>query len=252
MNWFNKKQKNQGDYHESLELDSPAELGYANKNAKPMHYGPDEESETQALSSLPDIEASVNPGRRQSFAPDFEVDGAGNANVVPKKYPEDDDDAPTMVRPGLRSPLPPPPNSTAQSSKPTKQPARPIQDDDEDNEKTTIIRRALRIKHDLGHLVVRDGSMSGKIYTFSGEQAATIGSREDCDVQLSWERGISRYHAKIRMEDGVFFIYDLASTNGTLLNGEEITKAELKDGDEVCFGESTLLFKWTHQKQVSK
>lgn len=49
--------------------------------------------------------------------------------------------------------------------------------------------------------------------------------------QFGW---VSRRHAKITCEGGIFFVEDMGSLNGTLLNGEEIKgkgKMRLNDGD---------------------
>ena len=58
----------------------------------------------------------------------------------------------------------------------------------------------------------------------------------------SYEHGIlemlSRRHAKIFCEDGVVYLADLGSSNGTTINRTAIAQApcRLRDGDEVCFG----------------
>ncbi len=46
-----------------------------------------------------------------------------------------------------------------------------------------------------------------------------IGRDPLCDVVLELKR-VSRRHAVIRWEDGVFMVQDLGSTNGTLLNDD--------------------------------
>jgi DNA-binding response OmpR family regulator len=48
------------------------------------------------------------------------------------------------------------------------------------------------------------------------------------------ERQVSRYHVKIRNEDGRYILEDLGSKNGTHLNGTQIQgTAPLQDGDEI-------------------
>jgi len=58
---------------------------------------------------------------------------------------------------------------------------------------------------------------------------------------------ISRKHFEISMENGKYFILDLGSTNGTNLNGAELTgKTELKSGDSIeLAGVITLTFQTT-------
>jgi predicted component of type VI protein secretion system len=69
----------------------------------------------------------------------------------------------------------------------------------------------------------------------SVESGTTIG-REGCDITLT-DPDVSRRHAAIRIAAGEVTIEDLGSTNGTLVNGENITEPRtLRDGDEVRIG----------------
>jgi pSer/pThr/pTyr-binding forkhead associated (FHA) protein len=54
----------------------------------------------------------------------------------------------------------------------------------------------------------------------------------------------SREHAEIRFENGVFVLCDLGATNPTLVNGEECSgRCQLRTGDELTIGGTTLVFK---------
>lgn len=56
---------------------------------------------------------------------------------------------------------------------------------------------------------------------------------------------VSRKHAKIVQEDGVWKIQDLGSSNGTfVLRGdfERVEEAELVDGQEIALGNARLVF----------
>jgi pSer/pThr/pTyr-binding forkhead associated (FHA) protein len=57
------------------------------------------------------------------------------------------------------------------------------------------------------------------------------------------DTSVSREQAKVRLESGDFYIYDLASTNATRVNGDEITKHRLQDGDRITLGSVELVFK---------
>jgi pSer/pThr/pTyr-binding forkhead associated (FHA) protein len=52
---------------------------------------------------------------------------------------------------------------------------------------------------------------------------------------------VSRRHAQLTHRDGKWVIQDLASTNGTLVNGERVGRAALRAGDLVTLGELTIL-----------
>lgn len=57
------------------------------------------------------------------------------------------------------------------------------------------------------------------------------------------DSAVSAFHAKIRLERGRFVLYDLASTNGTSINGRRVQKQTLMDGDEVVIGRTLFVFK---------
>jgi len=75
----------------------------------------------------------------------------------------------------------------------------------------------------------------------------TIGRALEADVRINDLRA-SRLHARInsthdaQADETVYSITDLASTNGTLLNGELITEALLSDGDKIAIGDHLFRF----------
>jgi len=55
---------------------------------------------------------------------------------------------------------------------------------------------------------------------------------------------ISRQHARIRLRDDRFELFDLASANGTFVNGQKVEQPrQLTDGDVVRFGDVEFVFK---------
>ena len=62
-----------------------------------------------------------------------------------------------------------------------------------------------------------------------------IGRGRGVEVVLA-EPTISRAHAAIGFEDEGFFVQDLESTNGTMVNGERRERAPLEDRDEIQIG----------------
>ena len=63
------------------------------------------------------------------------------------------------------------------------------------------------------------------------------------DLNLSryaaWEKGVSRLHAAVHREGTQLYLVDLASTNGTYVNGERLNPREphlLADGDTIRLG----------------
>jgi pSer/pThr/pTyr-binding forkhead associated (FHA) protein len=73
-------------------------------------------------------------------------------------------------------------------------------------------------------------------------QAVTIGRAMECDIVIASKR-ISRENTRIRQDGRHWFVEDLASTNGTYLNGERIiTGMKLRDGDSIKVGDVIFIF----------
>lgn len=99
-------------------------------------------------------------------------------------------------------------------------------------------------------LAITSGPHRGRLCQMRGS-GTSIGRAAQNDIMLG-DDAVSELHAKVRMEkvknqegeeEDRFFIWDLASTNGTFVNGERIVKQVLRDGDEVRIGTTTLVFK---------
>jgi hypothetical protein len=70
----------------------------------------------------------------------------------------------------------------------------------------------------------------------------TIGRLSGNDVVLT-DPNVSRRHAELRRDNERWFLVDLGSTNGTLVNGKLAKEHELKNGDRCSFGTTELIFK---------
>ncbi len=63
-----------------------------------------------------------------------------------------------------------------------------------------------------------------------------IGRASTCDIRLG-EATVSRHHARLFFRDGEWIVQDLNSTNGTLLNGRPVGRAQLHPGDRIEFAD---------------
>jgi pSer/pThr/pTyr-binding forkhead associated (FHA) protein len=70
---------------------------------------------------------------------------------------------------------------------------------------------------------------------------ALLGRSKECDVRLS-DPNVSRRHAEVRLEGSNYWIVDLDSTNGVLVNGQRQKRAKLGDGDRITLGSTEVLF----------
>src|SRR4029450_8527021 len=68
-----------------------------------------------------------------------------------------------------------------------------------------------------------------------GEEKVTIGRLAHNNLQID-EPSVSSHHADLFLETGRYHLRDSGSTNGTYVNGAQITDAVLRDGDELRSG----------------
>ena len=71
------------------------------------------------------------------------------------------------------------------------------------------------------------------------QESLLVGRHEQCDVVLS-DPSVSRRHARLFFRDGSWFLEDLESTNGTVINGVSIGRCELRPGDRLIIGTERL------------
>jgi pSer/pThr/pTyr-binding forkhead associated (FHA) protein len=70
-----------------------------------------------------------------------------------------------------------------------------------------------------------------------------IGRSKENDISLIADLSLSRRHAAITKVDGVYYLRDLRSSNGTLLNGKTVDgMVALQPDDEIFLGRSRFLF----------
>jgi hypothetical protein len=74
----------------------------------------------------------------------------------------------------------------------------------------------------------------------TGDRDLVIGRGPRCDIALVND-SVSRQHAKLTFRDGTWIIQDLASTNGTIVNGKDIGRSQLHPGDSVRLGDQLLV-----------
>lgn len=93
----------------------------------------------------------------------------------------------------------------------------------------------------MDKLVVINGDSETQEFMLNQKQVS-LGRDQTNDVCLS-DKSVSRHHADVVKVSSKYFLEDLESTNGTRLNGLEIKKHILKDGDEIDIGNYKLRFR---------
>jgi hypothetical protein len=103
-------------------------------------------------------------------------------------------------------------------------------------EQTLLVRRGPQY---LTWLIPTTGPQAGQEFRLG--DVTTVGRDRDNDIVLD-DNGISGRHLRVRRENHDFTLTDQATTNGTLVNGNDIVRHTLQDGDLVKIGSTTLLF----------
>jgi hypothetical protein len=92
-----------------------------------------------------------------------------------------------------------------------------------------------------GRLWVTQGSASPATLALS-KPVIVLGREQGNDLVVHDDQA-SRQHAQIRQEERGWVLYDLNSTNGTLLNGQRVDEPRvLRQGDRIGIGSAELAF----------
>jgi hypothetical protein len=93
----------------------------------------------------------------------------------------------------------------------------------------------------LGRLKIVEGAEAGRVVELN-QRKSTIGRHPDCEVPID-SMEASRHHARISLIDDAWFVEDLHSRNGTLVNGEPVQgRQKLHDGDRIFVGDTAFTF----------
>ena len=107
--------------------------------------------------------------------------------------------------------------------------------DDEDTEVVTRVGQGPYLT------VVSEGESYGVCYDLKGRRCSVLGRDESNEVSLP-SSAVSRHHCQIERSGQRFFLTDLGSANGTVINGEATISVELKEGDAIQIGDILLRF----------
>ena len=94
-------------------------------------------------------------------------------------------------------------------------------------------------------------SKDNRISLDLGDEKVTIGRLAHNILQID-DPSVSGHHADVFLEAGRYHLHDPGSTNGTYVNGEQMTDAILRNGDEIRFGTVEGLFLSETEATLSK
>ncbi len=92
-----------------------------------------------------------------------------------------------------------------------------------------------------------EGVLDNKEITVEVLKSMIVGRSQICDISIDDEK-MSRQHFAIHDKNGAFFIEDLHTTNGTMVNGRKVTVVtKLSPGDQIKVGDIAMTVRWRHE-----
>lgn len=92
----------------------------------------------------------------------------------------------------------------------------------------------------MPRLVIKRGAGVGRDHTL-GATECVVGRDPNADFVLD-DASASRRHFRVYPDQGLYFMQDLGSTNGTRVNGRRAQTFQLADGDRIQAGASEVTF----------
>ena len=124
-----------------------------------------------------------------------------------------------------------------------------IENADTDDDDETIIADKTKILETMRSAPIRKVEYNLALLTdyktaeiVFGERQIYLGRKTTNDFVIA-DESVSRIHAYIAYERHRHVLYDAGSLNGTFVNKKSISRRELKDGDKILIGRTTLTYK---------
>src|SRR5207249_5973685 len=89
------------------------------------------------------------------------------------------------------------------------------------------------------YLVIQKGAVGKRVELW--KESTTIGRSRDCDIFLE-DIAVHRKQASIICNAGTYVLHDDHGSGDSFVNGQPVKEQVLQDGDELCFGNTTLIF----------
>lgn len=91
------------------------------------------------------------------------------------------------------------------------------------------------------HLDIFQGGADAPESFELGEGEIILGRNPDCSLRLDLDQ-VSRQHVRIYFIDDEYYLEDLQSTNGTFVNGVQVTRSVLRNNDLIEIGSTKIYF----------
>ncbi|MGA8534065.1 MAG: FHA domain-containing protein [Candidatus Tumulicola sp.] len=109
------------------------------------------------------------------------------------------------------------------------------------------VRPRVRAAAEIGRLVPMKVTLDvvefQQTRSYEGRSPFEVGRGRELDLVLR-DAEVSRRHARFASQDGIVYLDDLHSRNGTFLNGHRVTEAiEVREGDAIDAGTTRMIVK---------
>ena len=81
----------------------------------------------------------------------------------------------------------------------------------------------------------------GERYSITKDRFVIGRGKQSSDLTLK-DPNVSRQHAMIEFQNGVYFMVDMGSTNGVAINGQRIARKQIVEGDTFRICDHDLQF----------
>lgn len=81
-----------------------------------------------------------------------------------------------------------------------------------------------------------------KFFELDKKDKTIIGRSKDCDIMIE-DQMASRHHACVVKSGDAFYVEDMKSKNGTIVNGVPVSTWQLKESDLITIGSVQITFR---------
>jgi hypothetical protein len=102
------------------------------------------------------------------------------------------------------------------------------------------LRGTANVKDGLAYVILYNGEKPLKVFVLT-RPTSVIGRLDESEIKVD-DVSVSGRHAQIVSRNNAFEIEDLGSTNGTFVEGRQVERATLRNGDHVTVGSAEFMF----------
>ncbi len=102
------------------------------------------------------------------------------------------------------------------------------------------LRGAANVKDGLAYVILYNGETPLRVFVLT-RPTSVIGRLDESEIKVD-DVSVSGRHAQIVSRNNGFEIEDLGSTNGTFVEGRQVERATLRNGDHVTVGSAEFMF----------